>query len=240
MASPQKEDGHIDIANEIVDKLCSYRLSGQEWQVLWVVLRKTWGWNKKHDRIALSQFEVLTGIDRRKCHRLLKKLVDKKVLKRITQKGDRSEITYGIQKDFEKWKLSPNRGITQKGDRLSPNRGMELSPKRTPTNTTITKDTKERIYKKENFRPPTKEDIEDFCLNGNLKINIDIFLDHYKGNGWMIGKTKMKDWKATVRNWARRDKDNPKTKGDWMQEHNIRTAKEFLMGGGEMKKRGVL
>ena len=44
MASPQRENGHIDIANEIADKFCSYRLSGQEWQIVWVVLRKTWGW----------------------------------------------------------------------------------------------------------------------------------------------------------------------------------------------------
>lgn len=46
MASPQTENGHIDIANEIADKFCSYRLSGQEWQILWVLLRKTWGWKK--------------------------------------------------------------------------------------------------------------------------------------------------------------------------------------------------
>ena len=44
MASPQVENGHIDIANTIADKLCSYRLSGQEWQIIWVILRKTWGW----------------------------------------------------------------------------------------------------------------------------------------------------------------------------------------------------
>lgn len=44
MANPQAENGHIDIANEIADKFCSYRLSGQEWQIIWVVLRKTWGW----------------------------------------------------------------------------------------------------------------------------------------------------------------------------------------------------
>ncbi|MBT3807689.1 MAG: hypothetical protein HOG03_24340 [Desulfobacula sp.] len=127
MASPQAENGHIDIANTIADKLCSYRLSGQEWQIIWVILRKTWGWlkdpknkygdKKKMDRIALSQFEQLTGIDRRKCHTLLKKLTDKKVIKRcVTQKGDRIVITYGFQKNYDLWKLSPKKvTVTQKG-----------------------------------------------------------------------------------------------------------------------------
>ena len=44
MANPQPDKGHIDIANTIADKFCSYRLSGQEWQMVWVILRKTWGW----------------------------------------------------------------------------------------------------------------------------------------------------------------------------------------------------
>lgn len=30
------------------------------------------------------------------------------------------------------------------------------------------------------------------------------FLDHYDANGWMVGRTKMKDWQATVRTWKRR------------------------------------
>ena len=136
MASPQKEDGHIDIANEIVDKLCSYRISGQEWQILWVIIRKTWGWEKKIDWITLSQFQRLTGIDRRRCHSLLQKLCGKNIIKKsVTKKGDTLNVTYGIQKDFEKWRVSPKK--------VSPvtNIGDELSPKKTPTKDTITKDT---------------------------------------------------------------------------------------------------
>jgi len=132
MASPQIENGHIDIANTIADKFCMYRLSGQEWQVVWVVLRKTWGWlkdpknkngsKKKMDRIALSQFALLTGIDRRKCHSILKKLCLKKIIKKsVTQKGDRITITYGFQKNFDLWKVSPKKvTVTQKGTKVSP------------------------------------------------------------------------------------------------------------------------
>jgi len=134
MASPQIEDGHIDIANTIADKFCSYRLSGQEWQIVWVILRKTWGWlenpknkkggKKKMDLIALSQFSKLTGIDRRKCHAILKKLIAKNIiLKVITNISDGSLISYGFQKDFDTWALSPKR------QHLSPKK-VTLSPKR--------------------------------------------------------------------------------------------------------------
>ena len=157
MASPQIENGHIDIATTIADKFCSYRLSGQEWQIIWVVLRKTWGWlenpkdknspKKKIDRISLSQFEQLTGIDRRKCHELLKKLTKKKVLKKaVTQKGDKMIIRYGFQKDFDRWLLTPKKvTVTQKGDGVSPKKVSRLSPKKVNTNETLketlTKDT---------------------------------------------------------------------------------------------------
>jgi len=32
------------------------------------------------------------------------------------------------------------------------------------------------------------------------------FMDHYESNGWKIGKSPMKDWQATVRNWTRNEK----------------------------------
>lgn len=161
MASPQIKNGHINIATTIVDKFCLYRLSGQEWQIIWVVLRKTWGWlenpkdknspKKKIDRISLSQFEQLTQIDRRKCHELLKKLVKKKVLKKVvTQKGDKVIIRYGFQKDFDKWLLSPKKvTVTQKGDRVSPKKVSKLSPKKVNTKETL----KETLTKEKAILP---------------------------------------------------------------------------------------
>ena len=89
--------------------------------------------------------------------------------------------------------------------------------------------------KTQNFKPPTSEQITDFLREQNLTINIDTFLDHYQSNGWMVGKNKMKDWKATVRNWARRDKEKknkPELKArNFREEYNIQSAKAFLERG---------
>ena len=55
------------------------------------------------------------------------------------------------------------------------------------------------------FTPPTITDIVSFAFDENLKIDADRFYDYYSSNGWMVGRNKMKDWKAAVRNWARKD-----------------------------------
>ncbi len=102
MANPQAENGHIDIALEVVEKFCSYRISGEEWLVLWAILRKTYGWHKKEDRISLSQFAVITGLKRQTVLRAISKLSSKKMIGVI--KNDSSGINmYSFIKDFDKW-----------------------------------------------------------------------------------------------------------------------------------------
>lgn len=102
MASPQAENGHIDIANEIVDALARYRISGEEWQCLMVIFRKTYGWKKKDDEISLSTFEELTGIKRPNIVRALKKLLSKKIIG--SSKNDTRYATkYWFNKDFDEW-----------------------------------------------------------------------------------------------------------------------------------------
>lgn len=56
------------------------------------------------------------------------------------------------------------------------------------------------------FVSPSVEDVIDYaCSIGHPEFNAEYFVDHYTGNGWKVGKTAMKDWRATVRNWIRRD-----------------------------------
>ena len=63
------------------------------------------------------------------------------------------------------------------------------------------------------FVPPTVEEVKAYCDERNNKVDPDRFVDFYSSKGWMIGKNKMKDWKAAVRTW---EKDN--RKADWEKE----------------------
>lgn len=65
---------------------------------------------------------------------------------------------------------------------------------------------KDKEKRKSNrFAPPSVDDVSAYCLERGNNIDPDKFVDYYTGNGWMIGRNKMKDWKATVRSWERND-----------------------------------
>jgi len=89
------------------------------------------------------------------------------------------------------------------------------------------KDSKEKEPRAE-YKKPTRDQIEEFCNEQQCHIDIDYFIDHYNSNGWKIGKNKMSDWKATVRNWHRRDKDSIKGKPKTTNEQEAyETAKRL-------------
>ena len=53
------------------------------------------------------------------------------------------------------------------------------------------------------FTPPTYEQVKLYCLERGNGVDARRFVDFYASKGWMVGKTKMKDWQAAVRNWER-------------------------------------
>lgn len=62
--------------------------------------------------------------------------------------------------------------------------------------------------KRERFTPPTTEEIQAYCNEKHYNVSPEHFVDYYESNGWKVGRNSMKDWKAAVRNWNRRDKEN--------------------------------
>ena len=54
------------------------------------------------------------------------------------------------------------------------------------------------------FKPPTAEEIAEYCKERGNNVDPKAFYDFYESKGWMIGKNKMKDWKAAVRTWEQR------------------------------------
>ena len=193
VANPQIEDGHVDIANEIVEALARIRLSGQEMQCLWVILRKTYGWHKKEDLISLSQFSLMTGLPRKTVCKVLKKLSSKMVIA-ITQNGDSPINLYRFNKDFEKWKplpkkviVSPNlvMGVTNMGERVSPKKGH----------------TKENIQKKLLQKKVALSD-EEFLISLKEKFTwIDFDQVMIKIDAWLLAHPHRKKTRRFIVNW---------------------------------------
>ena len=63
----------------------------------------------------------------------------------------------------------------------------------------------EREETAKRFSTPTPDDIRSFCQEAGLQVDADRFCDYYASRGWKVGSSPMKDWRAAVRNWARRD-----------------------------------
>lgn len=71
------------------------------------------------------------------------------------------------------------------------------------------------------FRAPSPEEVAEYAAAYAASKGIDLastdfdperFVDFYAQKGWMVGKSRMKDWKASVRNWVRTSKPIRETK----------------------------
>lgn len=57
------------------------------------------------------------------------------------------------------------------------------------------------LKKRRTFIPPTTEEVKEYCKERKNGVNVVQWMAHYESNGWMVGRNKMKDWRAAVRTW---------------------------------------
>lgn len=65
----------------------------------------------------------------------------------------------------------------------------------------------ENENKDKKFKKPTIEEINKYCLDRNNNINAEQFFDFYESKGWKVGNQPMKDWKASVRTWEKKERE---------------------------------
>jgi phage replication O-like protein O len=141
---PQLENGYTRIANELIERLAGIRIPGEAMQALWLILRKTYGFNKKSDTIALLQFCDHTGMNKPAVCRAVKKLEQLGIVS-IIKKDNGSAAEYAIIKDSARWQpLSKKITLSKKIINVIEKDNKPLS-KKIPSKET----TKER--KKDNF-----------------------------------------------------------------------------------------
>ena len=68
-------------------------------------------------------------------------------------------------------------------------------------------DSNESQPKRKQFKPPSVEEVREYCCERMNNVNAEAFVDFYESKGWMVGKNKMKDWKAAVRTWEKGKSD---------------------------------
>ena len=99
-ASPQLEDGHTRIANELLEALMLARLTSRQWAVAIALIRKTYGYNKKTDDIGLSQLADLTGLAKPHVSVAVRELEERRI---ISRKQGKFGHIMGLNKDHVQW-----------------------------------------------------------------------------------------------------------------------------------------
>lgn len=81
---------------------------------------------------------------------------------------------------------------------------LSKEEKETDKEIELDKDTKKR----KRFSPPSLDEVSDYCKDRKNKVDAQTFVDFYTSKGWKVGNSTMKDWKACVRTWEKRDNFN--------------------------------
>lgn len=119
--SPQVEDGHIKIANELFEAIMAFPFKQTTLRVLLAVLRKTYGYGKKEDDLSASQIGALLGdMKRQHITTALNELASMGV---ISKRPGKYGSLVGINKDYSRWTNSPKSGQVNES-RTSPNLGQ--------------------------------------------------------------------------------------------------------------------
>ncbi len=207
------DGGFIRICNEISEALATINLSAYESRIIWVIFRKTYGWNKKEDLISLEQFKELTGMQKTHICRTLKKLLTRKI---VTQTGNK----YSFNKSNKEWRELPKQvtvktlpkqviGLPKQVIKITQTGNLKSSIASNTIKKTTPKDKKDTITKErgEKFSPPTIEDIANYSKERGHKVDAEKIFYHYETLDWKNAKGKqVSNWKNTVsNNWFNKE-----------------------------------
>ena len=97
----------------------------------------------------------------------------------------------------------------------------------------VLKENDEKEISVSRFRRPTVDEVAAYCAERKNGIDAQQFIDHYDANGWKVGKTPMKDWKAAVRTWE----GNKKKKSSQTYSHEEIAYRAAAKLDREIRKR---
>lgn len=90
------------------------------------------------------------------------------------------------------------------------------------------------LYKKgsSRFQKPTIEEIRQYCLEKGYNVDAEQFFNFYESKGWVVGKSPMKNWRAAICTWNKREKEIPQRKRESRKEsafeHNLKVMDQMF------------
>lgn len=176
------DDGYTRLANELLEELIGANLTRNQAKVAFAVCRKTYGFNKKTDRIADSQLSQLTKLPRQKVNKAKNELIDMKVL-------IKDGLAIGPNKNLSEWSIPDchrdSVTATKRMTKSVTKTVTALSPKQGHTKDTITKDNKQT----NNPLNPPRGKVQKF---DPLSIPIPDWLNRQAWTDWINNRAETK------------------------------------------------
>lgn len=156
--SPQLEEGHIRIANELYDAILSYPFTGRQLKVVLAIMRKTYGFGKKQDDISASQIGSICGISRTHATSTMNQLAEMNIITK--QPGVYGSIV-GMNKAYSTWRTSTE--SVQVSQSSTSTESVQGVPKSTFASTeSVQVDSTESVHTKDNL---PKDNKQKTCAN---------------------------------------------------------------------------
>lgn len=130
---------------------------------------------------------------------ILQELIDSGI---VDKKGDDISIKF-LDKQ-----LSEFSNVSEKRSNAAKKRWSDANALQVESKSNAIREDKKR--EKNIFITPSIEDIKAYCQERQNNVDANKFFNFYESKGWMVGKTKMKDWKASVRTWEKDSTESPK------------------------------
>ena len=160
MASPQCENGHTQIANELLEAIYRTPLSGLQFRILLTVIRYIYGFKRKEHELSVRFISKATGSSPNRVSEVLNKLIEKRIIYRIRE-GNKNHQPQVIRfnKDYETWRVEQSGTGKQSATSKQSDVGKHISPPQVNSNSPlqVNKEIKEKEKLKKDSSPQNSE-----------------------------------------------------------------------------------
>jgi phage replication O-like protein O len=204
VADVQLAKGYTRIANKILDALAQTKLNGTQLRILNVIIRNTYGYNKKTASLSDTFISKATGIHQKQVNREVNNLVEMAIVI-VEYKGDYTNPRkIGLNKDFDTWRC--NQSVTT-NENVTTHKNVEESTNenvdKVPTNPLPNKDSYKDNIKKD-IRP--KKNFPDDSLEMHLSLEL---FNRIRANNPKFKEPKLQIWCKDIDLMMRKDERTP-------------------------------
>ena len=124
---PELSDGYVPIANELFEQFVKLKITTMQWNILFLVMRETYGYNRKSKDLSVSYIAQAIGASGFRTGKAIQDLIQRNILIEYSEPTPRASRNIGINKYYLEW-LSPHASVTSDPTKVSPHASVTSDP----------------------------------------------------------------------------------------------------------------